>query len=45
MLYDSNGIVAPFVFNNENNKIKDLASERIVELRGYDADYVKVALQ
>ena len=45
MLYDSNGIIAPFVFNNEYKKIKDLASERIVELRGLGADYVKVALQ
>ena len=45
MLYDSNGIIAPFVFNNDGNKIKDIASERIVDLRGYGVDYVKVALQ
>ena len=45
VLYNSNGIVAPFVFNSDGNKIKDIASERIVEIEGFGCEYDKVALQ
>ena len=45
VLYNSNGIIAPFVFNSDGNKIKDIASERIVEIEGFGCEYDKVALQ